>query len=122
MIKEFRDFLAQRNMLDLAVGVIIGGASTTIIKSFVDNIINPLIGMFVNAAALRSLTFQIGSAKFYYGTFLNDVLNFLLTAVIVFLLIKFIKAAIPTKEPEEKVDERLDTLKEIRDLLKKEAN
>ncbi|MDR2977374.1 MAG: large conductance mechanosensitive channel protein MscL [Streptococcaceae bacterium] len=122
MFKEFRDFLAARNMLDLAVGVIIGGAITTVIKSIVDNLINPLIGVVISESALKNLYFKIASATFYYGRFLSDLLNFLITAFIVFLIIKFIRKAFPTKPANEKVDENLETLKEIRDLLKEERS
>jgi large conductance mechanosensitive channel len=119
MFKEFKDFLAKRSMLDLAVGVIIGGAITTVIKSIVDNLINPLIGVFVSDSALKTLSFKVASATFYYGRFLSDLLNFLITAFIVFLIIKFIRKTFPTK-PVEEADEKLETLKEIRDLLKQD--
>ncbi|GAB2025630.1 large-conductance mechanosensitive channel protein MscL [Lactovum odontotermitis] len=118
MFKDFKNFLAQRSMLDLAVGVIIGGAVTTVIRSIVDNLINPLIGVFVSSTALKSLQFKVSTATFYYGRFLNDLLNFLITAFIVFLIIRFIRRAFPAKPAEEETDEGLETLKEIRDLLK----
>jgi large conductance mechanosensitive channel len=121
LIKEFKEFLAQRNMLDLAVGVIIGGAITTVIKSIVDNLFNPLIGLVVSGHALQSLHFRVASANFYYGNFLNDALNFLITAFIVFLIIKFIRKTFPVKPKEESVDETLETLKEIRNLLKENS-
>lgn len=120
MIKEFKEFLAERNILDFAVGVIIGGALTTIIKSFVDNFINPIISIFLSSSALSALHFTISDVKFEYGIFLNDLLNFLLTAFIIFLIIRFLKKAF-SKEAEmeeERQDEQLETLKEIRDLLK----
>ena len=111
------------NVLDLAVGVIIGGAFTAIVKSLVDNLINPLIGIFVQDGALAQLSFKLGNATFAYGKFLNDVLNFLITAFIVFIIIKTVNklfAANKTEENEEvaAINEEVETLKEIRDLLK----
>ena len=89
MLKEFKNFILRGNVLDLAVGVIIGAAFTALVKSLVDNLINPLIGMFVQSSA--------------------------------FVLIKFINKLFPKKEDivEEQKNEELETLQEIRDLLKK---
>jgi large conductance mechanosensitive channel len=120
MLKEFKAFILRGNVLDLAVGVIIGGAFTAIVKSLVDNLINPLIGIFVHDGALAKLTFKLGNATFSYGKFLNDVLNFLITAFVIFILIKTINKIFSANktEEEEKTDEKIETLKEIRDLLK----
>jgi large conductance mechanosensitive channel len=125
MIKEFKDFVFRGNVLDLAVGVIIGGAFTAIVTSAVNNLINPLIGIFLPGGALAKASFTIGKAKFMYGAFLNDVINFLITALVIFLMIKAINKLLPKKEEvvEEDapvVNEELDTLKEIRDLLSKQ--
>ena len=91
----------------------------------VDNLINPLIGIFVQNGALAKLTFKLGNATFAYGSFLNDVLNFLITAFIVFILVKSVnKLFVSTKKADEEVvqEDPLDiqnkTLLEIRDLLK----
>lgn len=124
MLKEFKVFILRGNVLDLAVGVIIGGAFTAIIKSLVDNLINPLIGIFVQDGALAKLTFKLGNATFAYGKFLNDVLNFLITAFVIFILIKTINNFFMTSKKEEEdvkdviVTEEVETLREIRDLLK----
>ena len=121
MLKEFKTFILRGNVLDLAVGVIIGAAFTALVKSLVENLINPLIGLFVQSTALTHLYFMIGKAKFTYGSFLNDALNFLITAFVIFLLIKTINKLFPKKETveEEILNEELETLREIRDLLKK---
>lgn len=116
MLKEFKAFILRGNVLDLAVGVIIGGAFTAIVKSLVDNLINPLIGIFVQDGALAQLSFKLGNATFAYGKFLNDVLNFLITAFIVFIIIKTVNKLFAANKTEE--DEEVETLKEIRDLLK----
>ncbi|MCJ1977337.1 large-conductance mechanosensitive channel protein MscL [Pseudolactococcus paracarnosus] len=124
MLKEFKVFILRGNVLDLAVGVIIGGAFTAIVKSLVDNLINPLIGIFVQDGALAKLSFKLGNATFAYGKFLNDVLNFLITAFVIFILIKTINNFFMTSKKEEEVvedvivTEEVETLREIRDLLK----
>ena len=79
MLKEFKQFIARGNVIDLAVGVIIGAAFTAIVRSLVKNLINPLIGLFVGKIDLSNLVLQVGDAKFKYGSFLNSVLLKLLT-------------------------------------------
>ncbi len=122
MLKEFKDFVLRGNVLDLAVGVIIGAAFTALVKSLVDNLINPLIGMFMQSTALAHLSVTIGKTKFTYGAFLNDVINFVITAFVIFMLIKIINKIFPKKEEvvQEEKNEELETLQEIRDLLKKQ--
>jgi large conductance mechanosensitive channel len=117
MLKEFKDFLSRRNVIDLAIGVIIGSALTTVVKSLVNNLINPLIGLVINRQLLVDLHFTIGHASFDYGSFINDLIAFLLTAFIVFVIIKGVNKTFALEKAEEK-DEQLETLKEIRDLLK----
>lgn len=121
MLKEFKTFILRGNVLDLAVGVIVGAAFTALVKSLVDNLINPLIGMFVQSTALAHLSLMVGKTKFTYGAFLNDVINFLITAFVIFMLIKTINKLFPKKEEvaEKIANEELETLREIRDLLKK---
>ena len=88
MLKEFKKFIARGNVIDLAVGVIIGAAFTAIVQSLVTNLINPLIGLFVGRINLSNLVLQVGDAKFKYGSFLNSVINFLIIAFVVFLIVK----------------------------------
>ncbi|MFD1317761.1 large-conductance mechanosensitive channel protein MscL [Loigolactobacillus zhaoyuanensis] len=122
MLKEFRDFLLRGNVMDLAVAVIVGGAFTTIVKSLTTNLINPLLALFVGKVDLSGIVLKLGSAQFKVGSFLNDVINFVIIAFVIFLLLKGItklrglaahevveEAPLPTKEEEY--------LKEIRDLL-----
>src|SRR5574342_695093 len=101
MLKEFKVFILRGNVLDLDVGVIIGGAFTAIVKSLVDNLINQLIGIFVQDGAIAKLTFKLVNATFAYGKFLNDVLNFLITAFVIFILIKTINNFFRTSKKEE---------------------
>ncbi len=84
--------------MDLAVGVIIGAAFTAIVKSLVDNIINPLIGIFLGQIDFSSLVFKVGNATFKYGSFINSIINFLIIAFVVFLLVKAINKMMPAKD------------------------
>ncbi|WP_203642284.1 large-conductance mechanosensitive channel protein MscL [Levilactobacillus andaensis] len=122
MLKEFKEFIARGNVMDLAVGVIVGAAFTAIVKSLVDNLINPLLGIFIGNIDFSNLVLTIGSAHFKYGAFINSVINFLIIAFVVFLLIKFINKLVPTAPEEPDEDEAPSQeevyLKEIVDLLK----
>ena len=119
MLKEFKEFIARGNVMDLAVGVIIGAAFTAIVKSLVSDLINPLIGIFLGKIDLSNLVFSIGSAHFRYGSFLNEVINFLIIAFVVFLMVKGINKLRREQAPEEAGPTPTETLlAEIRDELK----
>ncbi|MFD1429550.1 MULTISPECIES: large-conductance mechanosensitive channel protein MscL [Lacticaseibacillus] len=121
MIKEFRDFIMRGNVLDLAVGVIIGGAFTAVVTSLTKNLINPIISMFVGKADLSKLYFTILNAKFTYGSFLNDVINFLITAFVVFLIVKAVNKIMPPKKSDLPVVSKEELLlTQIRDLLREQ--
>jgi len=126
MIKEFRDFIAKGNVMDLAVGIIIGAAFTAIVTSLVDDLIQPLIGLIVGGIDFSGLSFGLGDAQFKYGNFITAAINFLIIAWVVFMLVKFVNrlkdAANPPKPaapaaPAGPTQEEL--LTQIRDLLKK---
>lgn len=123
MLKEFKEFIARGNVMDLAVGVIIGAAFTAIVKSLVDNIINPLIGIFLGQIDFSSLVFKVGNATFKYGSFINSIINFLIIALVVFLLVKAINKMMPAKDnsseetPTPTKEEKY--LSEIVEILKK---
>ncbi|MHC5522301.1 large-conductance mechanosensitive channel protein MscL [Ligilactobacillus saerimneri] len=123
MLKEFKEFISRGNVLDLAIGVIIGSAFTAIVTSLVENLINPLIGIFLGKIDLSNLVFSIGEAHFKFGAFLNSVINFLIIAFVVFLIVKAVNKALPKKEeapadPEPSAEEKY--LEEIVALLKKQ--
>lgn len=121
MLKEFKQFIARGNVIDLAVGVIIGAAFTAIVQSLVKNLINPLIGLFVGRIDLSNLTFKVGEANFKYGSFLNSVINFLIISFIVFLIVKAVNKFTKKEENETSAaPSETDYLKEIRDLLKEQ--
>ena len=119
MLKEFKQFIGRGNVIDLAVGVIIGAAFTAIVQSLVTNLINPLIGLFVGKIDLSNLVLQVGDAKFKYGSFLNSVINFLIIAFVVFLIVKAVNKFTKKEEKEAPAaPTEADYLKEFRHLLK----
>jgi large conductance mechanosensitive channel len=122
---EFKQFIARGNVMDMAVGVIIGGAFTAITTSLINDIIMPLLGIFTGSISFAALSFTINGAVIAYGNFIQAVFNFLVMAFVVFCLIKTInrfhrkKKESPKEEPappEPSAEEKL--LMEIRDLLK----
>jgi large conductance mechanosensitive channel len=135
IIKEFRDFIARGNVVDLAVGVIIGGAFGAIVKSLVDQVIMPPIGLITGGADFAQLKVVMKPAvaatktaevAIGYGAFLNTVIQFVIIAAAVFLMVKGVnalrreKAADPAPDPAPTASETL--LTEIRDLLKTQGS
>ena len=121
-MKEFKEFAMRGNVMDMAVGVVIGGAFTAIVNSLVGDIITPLIGIITGGVDFTGLAVTVGDANITYGNFIQAIINFLLIALVVFTLIKSMnkmKKEEPAPEPEPEVDETLETLKQIRDLLEK---
>lgn len=88
MVKEFKAFIMQGNVVDLAVAVIIGGAFGKIISSLVNDIIMPLIGLIIGGVDFTGLAFTIGKANVTYGNFINNIIYFIIIALVVFLMIK----------------------------------
>jgi large conductance mechanosensitive channel len=144
MLNEFKDFIAKGNVMDMAVGIIIGAAFTAIVSSLVGDLINPFIGLFmggidftnmyavlsgdVAAGASLQAAREAGAAVFAYGAFIMAIINFLIIALVVFMLVRFVNkinaAAMPAKEaaPEAPAGpSELEVLLEIRDALAKQA-
>lgn len=123
-LAEFKTFIARGNVMDMAVGVIIGGAFSNITNSLVNDIVMPILGIFTNSISFADLSVAIGPASVTYGNFIQAVLNFLVMAFVVFCLVKVINSFHRKKEetppppapPEPSAEEKL--LTEIRDLLK----
>ncbi len=120
MIKEFRDFVAKGNVLDLAVAVIIGGAFGLIITSLVDDILMPLIGILMGGVDFSTLALQVGDATLAYGNFIQAIINFLIIAFVLFLIIRQANKMQPKEEPAPAgPSEEVVLLTEIRDALRK---
>jgi large conductance mechanosensitive channel len=104
MWKEFRDFAFKGNVIDLAVGIVIGAAFAAIVKSFVDNLVNPLVGLVGGGkAALDGLAISLTpSVKLTYGAFLGATVNFLLVAFVIFVAIKAVNRFRKQEEATEK--------------------
>ena len=135
MLKEFKEFALKGNVMDLAIGVIIGGAFGAIVKSLVDDLIMPIVGMFGGAdfsnffialsgqAGATLDAAKEGGAVLAYGSFITAAVNFLIIAFILFLIVKAINSAKKEEEeaaaapPEPSNEEKL--LAEIRDALNK---
>ena len=134
MVSEFKEFIAKGNVLDLAVGVIVGGAFGKIVTSLVDNVIMPPIGLVTGGVDFAQLKIVMKAADaaakkpevaVLYGAFVNTVIQFLIIAVVIFLMVKGINSlrreevaeAPPAAPPEPTASEKL--LSEIRDLLAK---
>lgn len=130
MIKEFKEFISRGNVMDMAVGVIMGNAFGKIVTSVVNDIIMPLIGVLIGGINFTNLSIEIGNSKIMYGNFIQNIIDFLIIAVCIFIFVKLINKLnnihIKKKEEEkpkpEKVvkKEEILLLEEIRDLLKKE--
>ena len=142
MLQEFKDFIAKGNVMDMAVGIIIGAAFTAIVASLVADLINPIIGLamggvdFTNMYAVLSGTVaegasleaarESGAAVFAYGSFIMAVINFLIIAFVVFMLVRNVNKIKDAAAKEEEAAEEapagpteLDLLAEIRDALAK---
>uniref|UniRef100_A0AB33JIG8 Large-conductance mechanosensitive channel n=5 Tax=unclassified Prevotella TaxID=2638335 RepID=A0AB33JIG8_9BACT len=124
ILNEFKEFAVKGNAVDLAVGVIIGGAFGKIVSSIVDDLIMPVVGMLIGGFDFKTLAITVGEAKITYGNFIQNVLDFLIIAFCIFMLVKGINAlkkkeeapAAPEAPAEPSNEEKL--LSEIRDLLK----
>ena len=122
MWSEFKKFALKGNVLDLAVGVIIGGAFGKIVSSLVEDLIMPLVGLLLGGVDFSKLAFTFQDANIKYGAFLQTVVDFLIIAFSIFVFIRLLNRF--KKKEEEKpavivVDTKEEILKEIRDLLKK---
>ena len=143
MLQEFKDFIAKGNVMDMAVGIIVGAAFTAIVKSMVGDLINPFVGLFTGGVDFTNLYVvlsgsvpqgasleaarEAGAAVFAYGAFVMAVINFLIIAFVVFMLVRYVnKVKEAAAEKEQEVAEEapagpteLELLTEIRDALKK---
>ncbi|MDR0123822.1 MULTISPECIES: large conductance mechanosensitive channel protein MscL [Bacillus] len=125
MLKEFREFAVKGNVIDLAVGVIIGGAFGKIVTSLVNDLIMPLVGIIIGGHDFSNLAIKIGSAQILYGNFIQTVIDFLIISFSIFIFIRYLNKLKRKKVEEEEAVETPDQsevlLTEIRDLLKNQS-
>lgn len=127
MWQEFKKFAVRGNVIDLAVGVIIGGAFGKIVSSLVNDIIMPLVGLILGGIDFSGLSWKVGEAEVKYGAFLQTVVDFLVIAFSIFLFVKLlnnlherIKKQEETKQTAPTMTKEQQLLTEIRDLLKRQ--
>ena len=130
IIKEFKEFISRGSVIDLAVGIIVGGAFTSIVTSYVNDIIMPVLGLILGKINFKDLklvlvkaTEDVSEVSINYGNFIQNIINFLLTALAIFIMIKFINKFKHKEKKKEEVkpvkSDEVILLTEIRDLLKK---
>lgn len=126
LIEEFKKFIMRGNVLDLAVGVVMGNAFSKIVSSLVNDIMMPFIGVIIGGHDFSNLSIKVGSASIMYGSFIQNVIDFLIIAFSIFIFIKIINTLTKKKEKEDtkkdkakEVSEEVLLLREIRDSLKK---
>lgn len=122
MLQEFKAFAMKGNVIDLAVAVVIGAAFGRIVTSLVDNLITPLVGMFMGGVDFTDLSYAVGEAVFGYGAFIQSVIDFTIVAFVIFMVIKAINKAKGPEEMEEPAPQgptEVELLMEIRDTLKR---
>ncbi len=93
ILKEFKEFISKGNVMDMAIGIIIGGAFTSIVSSLVEDIINPFLGLFGGMNFDRYSITLLGEATLNYGKFITAVINFLIMALVIFLIVKLMNGA-----------------------------
>ncbi len=125
-IGEFKAFAMKGNVIDLAVAVVIGAAFGKIVSALVDSLIMPLAGLFLGGVSFSSLYFKVGGAVFSYGTLIQAVVDFLIVALVIFMVIKAMNSAQQTDKEEASAEEKpaepseeVKLLREIRDGLKR---
>ena len=126
-IGDFRKFISRGAVLDMAIGVIVGSAFSKIVSSLVEDIFMPLLGIILGGLDFSNLSIKIGDASIKYGSFIQSIVDFLIIAICIFIMVKFItnirhradtKLGVEHKKEEKKKDDQVVLLEEIRDLLK----
>lgn len=125
VLKEFKEFISKGNVIDMAVGVIIGSAFSKIVSSLVNDIIMPLIGIIIGGLDFTKLSITVKDSAINYGLFIQNIVDFLIIAACIFTVIKILnkfKKQKPVEPPKVvEIPEDVKLLTEIRDLLKKES-
>ena len=119
MLKEFKEFAIKGNIVDLAVGVIIGGAFQKIVTSLVNDIIMPSISIITGKVDYNDLVFQVGDVSIKYGSFITTIIDFLIIAFSIFIMVKYINRV--NSRLEEINEQNKEKLKKSRWFKKKES-
>ena len=119
-LKEFKEFISKGNIVDMAIGVIIGSAFGILVTSLVNDIFMPIIGVIIGGLDFSNLSIKVGNSAIMYGSFIQNVVDFLIVAACIFFMIKVLSKFKKKEEvkTETTVDENTLLLREIRDLLK----
>lgn len=132
ILNEFKKFISKGNALDLAVGVVVGGAFSKIVSSLVNDVIMPLIGVIIGGIDFTNLSLKVSEATINYGMFIQNIIDFLIISFCIFLVVKTLntlndmtkkklaKEEKVEKKEEEKVSEEILLLREINNSLKKQ--
>lgn len=129
-LQEFKTFIARGNVMDLAVGVIVGGAFSSIVTSLVNNILTPIIGLIIGGKDFSNLAITFKDTQIQYGAFIQSIIDFLIIAFCIFIMVKVVNKIMHLKKKEEEKKPEppapvktpeVELLEEIRDLLKKET-
>ena len=132
ILNEFKKFISKGNALDLAVGVVVGGAFSKIVSSLVNDVIMPLIGVIIGGIDFTNLSLKVGEVTVNYGMFIQNIIDFLIISFCIFLVVKtlntlndmtkkkLVKEEKVEKKEEEKVSEEILLLREINNSLKKQ--
>lgn len=123
IFNEFKEFISKGNVIDMAVGVVIGSAFSKIVSSLVNDVIMPLVGIIIGGLDFSSLTITIKDSSINYGLFIQNIVDFLIIAACIFVVVKLMNKFKRQKKEEPapvEVPEDIKLLTEIRDLLKKE--
>ena len=120
MVAEFKEFALKGNMIDMAVGIIIGAATGKVVSALVDSVIMPVVGMLMGGVDFSKLSIKAGEAAIGYGAFIQSIIDFVIIAFVIFMLLKFINNMKKNNDNEdEQPSEDIELLREIRDLLRK---
>lgn len=124
VISEFKTFIERGNVVDLAVGVVMGSAFSKIVTSIVDDLITPIMGIVIGGYDFSNLVIKVGSAEIKYGSLINNIINFFIISFCIFLLVKFINKFTSKMKKKEDTKKEVKSsevllLEEIRDELKK---
>ena len=117
IISEFKTFIERGNVIDLAVGVVVGSAFSGIVNSIVNDILMPFIGIILGGLDFSNLSFKIGESVILFGSFINNVINFFIIAFCIFLIVKFINKLTSLKRKKEVEEKKEEPKKSNEEML-----